>query len=94
MIAVCAIIIGMNSKNRKTLEAVFSEPTKTNIKWDDIVNLLLAVGARIIEGDGSKVRFVKDQMVFTAHRPHPGKETKPYQVRNARTFLKDIGVKL
>ncbi|TAL55894.1 MAG: type II toxin-antitoxin system HicA family toxin [Pandoraea sp.] len=27
------------------------------------------------------------------HRPHPAKEAKPYQVRDARQFLENAGVK-
>jgi len=77
----------MNSKNRKTLEAIFSHPTKSNIKWTDVKNLLLAVDAEMIEGEGSRVSFVKGTVKMAFHRPHPGKEVKPYQVEAARDFL-------
>ena len=33
--------------------------------------LLIAAGARVIEGRGSRVRFEKDGEVETFHRPHP-----------------------
>jgi hypothetical protein len=29
----------------------------------------------------------------TFHRPHPKKEAKPYQVRDARRFLEEAGIK-
>ncbi|MBL8302572.1 MAG: type II toxin-antitoxin system HicA family toxin [Ideonella sp.] len=32
-------------------------------------------------------------MVATFHRPHPQKEANPYQVRDARAFLEQAGVK-
>jgi hypothetical protein len=83
----------MNSKNRATLEAVFSHPTKTNIKWSDIESLLVSVGAELKEGEGSRVRIIKGQTVLTTHRPHPRKEAKPYQVIDARIFLEALGVK-
>ena len=54
--------------------------------------LLIAAGADVIEGSGSRVRFVKDDEVETFHRPHSTKEAKRYQVRAARTFLERIGV--
>lgn len=82
----------MNSKQRKTLIAVFSDPVPKTVAWADIENLLLAVGAVPIEGRGSRVRFVFGDKVGTFHRPHPGKEAKEYQVRNAREFLEHIGV--
>ena len=83
----------MNSKQRKTLGAIFSTPVSGTIAWADVENLLIAVGAELVEGKGSRVRFVKDQVIATFHRPHPGKEAKRYQVRDARTFLEQIGVR-
>lgn len=82
----------MNSKQKKTLAAIFSDPVSGTIEWKAIENLLVAVGCRVIEGAGSRVRFVKDTEVETFHRPHPDKEAKRYQVRLARDFLRRIGV--
>lgn len=82
----------MNSKNRRTLEAVFSRPTQSNIKWIDIEKLLIAIGAEVFEGDGSRVRFMIGTAKFAAHRPHPGHEAKPYQVEAVREFLEKVGV--
>jgi len=82
----------MNSRHRRTLTAVFAEPTSGTVAWADVEALLLATGARLIEGRGSRVRFEKDGEVETFHRPHPAKEAKRYQVRAARDFLERIGV--
>lgn len=82
----------MNSKQRKTLAAIFSEPTSGSIEWNAIENLLLASGCKVVEGDGSRVRFVKDGIVAAFHRPHPAKEAKRYQVRDARDYLTKLGV--
>ncbi len=83
----------MNSKHRKTLAAVFTDPVSGTIEWAAVESLLLAAGARLIEGRGSRVRFEKDGEVATFHRPHPAKEAKRYQVRDARDFLERIGVR-
>jgi hypothetical protein len=82
----------MNSRHRRTLTAVFGEPTSGTIAWGDVEALLLAAGAHLIEGRGSRVRFEKDGIVGTFHRPHPAKEAKRYQVRDSRDFLERIGV--
>jgi hypothetical protein len=82
----------VNSKHRKPLVAVFAEPVSGTLEWAAIERLLLAAGARLIEGRGSRVRFEKDGEVATFHRPHPAKEAKRYQVRDARDFLERIGV--
>tara|TARA_R110002020_G_scaffold183962_1_gene380528 strand:- start:6340 stop:6594 length:255 start_codon:yes stop_codon:yes gene_type:complete len=83
----------MNSKQRRTLKAIFSTPVSGTIAWADVETLLLAAGAELIEGNGSRVRFVKDEVVASFHRPHPAKEAKRYQIRDARAFLEQIGVR-
>lgn len=82
----------MNSKQIKTLNAVFTDPVSSSIAWKNIESLLVAAGAEVIEGSGSRVRFNKDGVIATFHRPHPQKEAKPYQVKDARSFLIQIGV--
>lgn len=82
----------MNSKHRKTLVAVFADPVPGTIAWASIESLLVAVGCEVVEGSGSRVRFAMGAAVATFHRPHPEKEAKRYQVRDAREFLIRIGV--
>lgn len=82
----------MNSKQKRILAAVFKDPVSATIAWKDIESLLVAAGAEVIEGNGSRVRFHKDGVIATFHRPHPKKEAKPYQVKDARVFLRQLGV--
>lgn len=83
----------VNPRHRRTLETLFSSPVPSALEWQSIEHLLLALGAQLIEGRGSRVRFVLHGVVATFHRPHPHKEAKPYQVRDARAFLEQVGVK-
>ena len=83
----------MNSKQTKTLALVFTDPVPTTITWLAIESLLLAVGAEMTEGSGSRVRFEKDGEVAMFHRPDPAKGAKRYVVRDARLFLSRIGVR-
>lgn len=83
----------MNKRHRKTLDLIFQAPVPTTLEWRDIQALLIAVGATVIEGRGSRVRFELNGVVATFHRPHPEKEAKPYQVRDARRFLEEAGIK-
>jgi hypothetical protein len=83
----------MNSTHRKTLAAVFATPTPPSLEWRKIESLLIALGAKVIEGHGSRVRFELNGIVASFHRPHPRKEAKPYQVRDAKEFLLQAGVK-
>lgn len=83
----------VNSRHRKTLQAIYLEPVSRNIEWRKIEALLLALGCELIEGSGSRVGFKKDDLRAYFHRPHPGKEAKPYQVRATREFLFKLGVR-
>lgn len=83
----------MNATHRKTLAAVYAEPVSASLEWRRIEALMVAIGCSVIEGNGSRVRFEKDGLVATFHRPHPAKEAKPYQVHDARHFLENLGVR-
>lgn len=82
----------MNSKQARTLAAIFTDPVSASIEWAAIESLLLGIGCECVEGSGSRVRFVKDGKVENFHRPHPAKEAKRYQVRTARLYLIRLGV--
>lgn len=83
----------MNRAHRKILEGIFAQQVPSGMEWRRIEALFVALGAQTIEGSGSRVRFVLNGIVATFHRPHPAKEAKPYQVRDARIFLENAGVK-
>jgi len=83
----------MNSKHRKTLASLFATPTPANIEWMDVERLMLAVGCKLVEGAGSRVTFVYQGHIESFHRPHPAKEAKRYQIRQARDFFDRIGVR-
>jgi hypothetical protein len=90
----------MNNKQRKTLEAIFATPTPQNLEWNRIESLFRAIGCETIERGGSRVSFkyreLRDKVWYEFrgdfHRPHPGKEAFTYQVQDARSFLKSIGI--
>lgn len=74
------------------MKDIFNYPASGSIDWQDIEVLLLAVGSTLQEGRGSRVRFIYKGKVIAFHRPHPEKEARPYQIRDAKKFLMDIGV--
>ena len=83
----------MNSAQRRTLEAIFANPIPSSLAWRQIEGLFVALGAQTIEGRGSRVRFELNGVIASFHRPHPHRETKPYQVRDAREFLIQAGIR-
>ncbi|WP_081801511.1 type II toxin-antitoxin system HicA family toxin [Herminiimonas sp. CN] len=82
----------MNGKHAKTLSDIFTDPVSGSLEWRKIEALFVACGANTIEGNGSRVRFELKGIVATFHRPHPEKDAKRYQVRDAREFLIKAGV--
>lgn len=83
----------VNSKQARTLKAVFADPVSGTVEWTAIESLLVAVGCSVIEGSGSRVRFECRGVIASFHRPHPAKEAKRYQVRDAREYLTKLGAK-
>ncbi|SFK02500.1 HicA toxin of toxin-antitoxin [Desulfomicrobium apsheronum] len=83
----------MNSKHRKTLEAIFSDPVNGGLEWARIEALLVALGCQILEGSGSSVTFEKGGKHAHFHRPHPQRESLRYRVRAVREYLTTLGVK-
>lgn len=74
-------------KHEKTLEAVFAQPTRSNLAWNDIEALLTHLGADISEGRGSRVRVHLHGVRAVFHRPHPRKEAGKGLVESVRQFL-------
>ena len=73
--------------------AIFTLPVPATLEWRKIEALFVVLGAKTIEGNGSRVRFELNSIIGTFHRPHPEKEAKPYQIKDARMFLENAGVK-
>ncbi len=88
------IIYLMNSKHRKTLKIIFTDPINGNIEWRKIEALFLAIGASRTEKAGSAVSFVLNDIRLDFHRPHPDKAALRYRVKDARKFLQQAGITL
>ena len=82
----------MRTKHKRTLRAVFANPVPANVNWSDVESLLVACGAEIIAGSGSRVRVALNGVRAVFHRPHPEKETDKGALRAMRHFLAEAGV--
>jgi len=82
----------MNSKHKKIMELVFKNPTQANILWTDIEGLFAALGGKISEGSGSRIRVKLNGLRAVFHRPHPQKTTDKGAVNSVRRFLENAGV--
>jgi len=82
----------MKSRHRKTLLAIFEDPVRSNILWADVESPLVACGAEISEGRGSRVRIALNGVRAVFHRPHPRKEADKGSVMSMRRFLTEAGI--
>jgi hypothetical protein len=82
----------MNNKHSKTLDSIFFNPVKKNIKWSAVEKLVGAIGGVIKQGDGSRIRIDILDQSLNIHTPHPQKELKPYQVRALKKLFSDVGI--
>ncbi|WP_084712777.1 type II toxin-antitoxin system HicA family toxin [Alkalidesulfovibrio alkalitolerans] len=83
----------MNTKNRKTLAAIFANPVSPDVPWADVESLLRALGAQINEGRGSRVRIELNGRLAVFHRPHPAPTTDKGALKSVRRFLESAGVR-
>ena len=77
----------MKAKHCRTLEAIFSTPTRGGIVFSDVEALIRALGGEVREGEGSRVVFELKGSRMYLHRPHPGKEARKYQVEELREWF-------
>ena len=84
----------LSSKHLKTFRAIFDDSVRSDIEWTDIENLLLALGADLSEGRGSRVRVHLKGIRAVFHRPHPQKETEKGALKSIRRFLTEAGIQL
>jgi hypothetical protein len=82
----------VNSTQTKTLARIYDEPVRTDLRWSEVRSLLMALGAAITEGRGSRVRITLKNHHLMLHRPHPQPELKPYMARAVRELLQNAGV--
>lgn len=83
----------MNAKHKRTFASIFHEPVRSDVKWNDVENLLKALGAEISEGRGSRVRVALKGVRAIFHRPHPQKVTDKGALKSVKRFLITAGVK-
>jgi hypothetical protein len=82
----------MHSKHRKTLEAIFADPVRSNVPWSDVEALFGALAAELSEWRGSRLRITLNGVDAVFHRPHPRKETDKGALKSVRRFLREAGV--
>jgi len=85
----------MKRKHRKTLELIFHRPVSGNVKWNDVIAMLKALGAEVDDSrQGSRVAILLNENAIIQHKPHPSSDMDKGAVAALREFLIDCGVML
>ncbi|MFN2352254.1 MAG: type II toxin-antitoxin system HicA family toxin [Kiritimatiellia bacterium] len=82
----------MSARRQKTLEHIVDRPDRSDIPWQDIEELIIALGDDISEGRGSRVRIHLKGVRAVFHRPHPKRLTDKGAVSSMRKFLREAEV--
>lgn len=77
------------SKRKKLIEKL--KNFYATFTWDELVNLLNALGYEKLEGSGSRAKFVKGNTCIDLHKPHPGNELKRYVKKLVLAHLRQRG---
>lgn len=82
----------LSSKHRKTLQAIFENPVRSDVEWEKIESLLSVLGSELSEGRGSRIRVALIDVRTVFHRPNPQKKTDKGALKSVRRFLKEAGI--
>lgn len=82
----------LSNKHRKTVQAVFERPTRSDLPWRDVEALFRALGAELKEGRGSRVGVELNGQEAVFHRPHPRPAMSKGSVEAVRDFLARVGM--
>ena len=74
------------------MRAVFELPTRSDVTWREAESLLKALGAKMTEGRGSRVRVRLGERRIVVHRPHPSPILGKGMVDAIRRFLTAAGI--
>ena len=81
----------MNTKHRQTLEAIFIDPVRANIRSANIETLFASLAGADSEGRGSRMRVTLNRQRAVFHRPHPSPNADMGDLRAVRRFLRAAG---
>ena len=93
LLYISAIIFNMNSKHKKTFEALFTDPVNGAIPWDKVESMLVSIGCQIISSGGSAITIELNGEILSIHRPHPSRDSLRYRIKLVREFLIKLEIK-
>lgn len=77
------------SKQQKALERLISQPTPSDITWDELKKVLELLGYKELKNDGSRRKFFNKELdaIINLHKPHPSNIVKKVYIRQVIDHL-------
>ena len=85
-------ISALRNRHRDTLRQIFTRPVPTDLKWQRIEALIVALGGEVREAQGARVRFLLNGSLARFHRPHPSPDADKGVIVAVKEWLEDTGV--
>jgi hypothetical protein len=82
----------MGKKHRTTWLKINEKPDRKDVDWDDFISLLEYLGAGIKASSGSATGVRLNGIYAVFHKPHPGHEIYPSDLKRIRKFLQSAGI--
>jgi hypothetical protein len=85
----------LSHRHCSTLCAVFEEPTRNDVEWDDFERLVVALGGAWVKPGrtaGSRRKALLRGRKGLFHAPHPHSTMKKGSVESARAFLLSLAI--
>ena len=84
----------MSQKHKRVLNAIFHEPTSSNIHWRDIESLLHHLDIVVQSTHGARMHVILNGVEGILHRPHHSGVCSKHEIRELRKYLTSAGIDL
>lgn len=79
-------------KHDKTIAKLLRRPPPADLRWADMVALMVSLGFEQVQGSGSRCKFFNRALgrLVSLHCPHPGPDMDKGAVVQVRDFLLEL----
>lgn len=78
------------AKLDKLLNKFLEAPVRSDLTYKELETLLIKLGFKKIDGNGSRVKFIKGNIPIMIHKPHPDNILKKYVIKQLQETLKGL----
>jgi hypothetical protein len=85
--------MSLSKKHRRTLQAIFAHPVPANLRWREIAAMLAAIGVRIEQREGSRVKLTHPDggLPLIHHVTHGEASQDKGSIATIRNWLRECG---